>query len=102
MAKLETFNGPGGTVYTQIAKTKVGRVGVAKIYGGTFRVRLEPSSDDVVKKVAEKLSGWKMPEQKNRRFSTVADGAAMEKAVKLAKSVIGSTTKMTGKKALAA
>lgn len=72
MAKA-TFSGPGGTTYTQAAKTSRGRLGVAKLGDGSVRIRVEPSSDEAVQKMAPHLKNWTQPEDGNRRFSIVTD-----------------------------
>ncbi|OGG58711.1 hypothetical protein A2765_00110 [Candidatus Kaiserbacteria bacterium RIFCSPHIGHO2_01_FULL_56_24] len=101
MAKKAKFDGPGGTSYTQIAKTSRGRLGVARLNSNEVRVRIEPSSDEAAKKMSGNLKDWKQPEGKNRRFSTIVNGKEVEKTVKLGKKLIGSDTSMTAKAALA-
>ncbi len=100
MAKA-TFKGPGGTVYTQIAKTNRGRLGVARLDQDQIRVRIEPASAEATQKMSAQLKEWKQPYGSNRRFSVIVGDKSVEKAVSLGKKLIGSDSSMKAKAALA-
>ncbi len=107
MAKRPTFSGPGGTVYTQVAKTARGRVGVADLgLGSYYRVRVEPASDEAAQKMTTKLKGWRQPgddgRPQNRRFSKIVSKQQLEKTVSLGKSVVRSSSTLKAAVALEA
>ncbi len=67
----------GSDNYAVAVVTPLGRVGVRDLSAGTFRVRVEPSSDAAAKRLSKSFpkTSWKQPGDDNQnRFSTVVSG----------------------------
>jgi len=84
-----TFTGPGGTQYRHIGCGPLGRVGLANLGDGRFRVRVEPGVTASAP-LADVFEGWNQPTSENNRFSLVVEGeAAADEAVEYALKAVG-------------
>ena len=68
-----TFEGPGGTIYTQLLANDIGRLGTADLGDGNMRVRLEINNLDNAGKFADILLWDTSPTESNPRFSVILD-----------------------------